>query len=201
MELLLFILLSIGIIAIPGPNVLIIISTSVSQGRTRGLQTVAGTSVAMAIQLIVAALGTTYFISAITKGFIWLKWAGAAYLIYIGLKHLIIAFRKSQPSSIISAIGSFQRGFWVSLTNPKTILFFSAFLPQFADPTMAYLPQIALLSFLFLLLAGFLDSTYALLSSKLSGLIHANSWAKYQNGLNGIIYCGAGSLLLSAKSA
>lgn len=108
MELFLFLIISTGVIVIPGPNVLVIISTSISHGRVRGLQTVAGTSVAMAIQLFVAAIGTTYLISVLAKGFLWLKWAGAAYLIYLGIKQLLAAFSKEQKTPTISASGSFQ---------------------------------------------------------------------------------------------
>ncbi len=201
MELFVFILVSIGVIVIPGPNVLVIISTSISHGTLRGLQTVAGTSAAMALQLLIAALGTTYFISVLAKGFVWLKWAGAAYLIYLGIKHLSAAFCKEQQAQVISASGSFQRGFWVSLTNPKTILFFSAFLPQFTIADSPFLPQITLLSVVFLCLAVLLDSAYAMLSSKLVALVQSRGLAKYQNGLSGVIYCGAGSLLAGAKNA
>ena len=66
MELLTFILISIGIIVVPGPNVLVVVSTSISHGKLRGLQTVVGTSVAMAIQLLIAAVGTAWFVAALT---------------------------------------------------------------------------------------------------------------------------------------
>ena len=68
MELLTFVLVSIAVIAVPGPNVLVVVSTSLGHGRTRGLQTVAGTSTAMIIQLILAAVGTTWFVSALSQG-------------------------------------------------------------------------------------------------------------------------------------
>ncbi len=200
MDLLFFSLVSIGVIIIPGPNVLAIISICISHGKVRGLQAVAGTSAAMALQLLVAALGTTYFISVLAQGFVWLKWAGAAYLIYLGVKHLVAAFRKEQKPPIITGSGSFQRGFWVSLTNPKTILFFSAFLPQFTIESSSFLEQIALLSVLFWCLAVLLDSAYAMLSSKLAALVQAQGLAKCQNGLSGIIYFSAGSLLAGAKN-
>lgn len=201
MEILLFIIVSAGIIVIPGPNVLVIISTSISHGRVRGLQTVAGTSTAMAIQLLIAALGTSYFVSSLATGFLWLKWLGAAYLLYLGIKHIFIAFRSRQPAPKVSAIGSFQRGFWVSLTNPKTILFFGAFLPQFTVQSSSYASQVALLSLLFLGLAVLFDSIYAILSSRLAALTSSPSLAKYQNGISGVLYCAASSLLAGAKHA
>lgn len=200
METWLFVLVSVGIIVVPGPNVLVIISTSITYGKLRGLQTVAGTSTAMLLQLVVAALGTSYLISALAKGFIWLKWAGAFYLLYLGVKHLILAFRGHRQEITASAIGSFQRGFWVSLTNPKTILFFSAFLPQFVVESTPYLPQIMILSILFWLIAVALDSTYAILSSKLIVLLSSKNLVSYQNGLSGLAYLTAGSLLANTKN-
>lgn len=78
-----------GIIIIPGPNVLVVISTSLAYGRARGLQTVAGTSAAMLVQLFIAALGTAWFVSALASGFLWLKWLGVGYLFYLGIRHLL----------------------------------------------------------------------------------------------------------------
>lgn len=199
MELFVFILASVGILIIPGPNVLVIISTSLSQGKVRGLQVVAGTSAAMIIQLAVVALGTSYFISGLATGFVWLKWLGVAYLLYLGIRHLLAAYRQHPKAVVLTASSSFMRGFWISLTNPKTLLFFSAFLPQFTQASSAYLPQIALLSCLFWCLAVVLDSLYALLASYLSSWVQARGMVKYQNGVSGVMYCGAGSLLAFGK--
>ena len=199
MELLTFIIVSFGVIVIPGPNVLIIISTSVSCGRIRGLQTVAGTSLAMLIQLSISAVGTNIFVSNLTMGFVWLKWLGVAYLVYLGVLHLLAIKRSTQ--STVSATGSFNRGFWVSLTNPKTILFFSAFLPQFTVSGSHYLNQILLLSTLFWLMALLLDSLYAILSAKLVGFLNKKNVAKYQNGLSGVLLLGASALLATTKNA
>ena len=199
MELLTFIIVSFGVIVIPGPNVLVIISTSLSHGTTRGLQAVAGTSLAMLIQLSIAALGTSLFVSNLAKGFMWLKWLGVTYLIYLGVKHLIALKSSNQPP--ISATGSFNRGFWVSLTNPKTILFFGAFLPQFTIGSHSYLSQIILLSVTFWLMALVLDSLYAILSAKLVKLLKAKNITKYQNGFCGALYLGAGVLLSTTKKA
>ena len=201
MELLLFILVSIGVIVVPGPNVLVVISTSISYGRARGLQTVAGTSTAMIIQLLIAGFGTSMFVSSLSKGFLFLKWLGAAYLIYLGLSQIIKALNGDCEPHQITAVGSFQRGFWVSLTNPKTILFFSAFLPQFISSSSPYMYQIILLSTIFLFLAVMLDSAYAILASKLSPLLSPTRNARYQNGIVGSLYVAAGSLLAGSKSA
>lgn len=193
MEILAFILVSIGIIIVPGPNVLVVVSTSIVHGKVRGLQTVAGTSTAMLIQLAIAALGTSWFVSALASGLVWVKWLGVAYLLYLGVRHLVAIGYTSNTQ--ISAVGTFHRGFWVSLTNPKTILFFSALLPQFASEAISYPMQIAVLSIIFWFLALVLDSGYALLAHKLSSLLKTKNLANYQHGLSGVLYLGAGAVL------
>jgi len=197
MEILAFILVSIGIIIIPGPNVLVVLSTSIVHGKVRGLQTVAGTSTAMLIQLGIAALGTSWLVSALANGFVWLKWLGVIYLLYLGASHLLDI--RNAAKTQISAVGTFQRGFWVSLTNPKTILFFSAFLPQFTTPAISYQLQIAALSLIFWLLAVVLDSGYALLAHQLSAILKTKNLAKYQHGVSGAVYLSAGTILATTK--
>jgi len=197
MEILTFILVSIGIIIIPGPNVLVVVSTSLVHGKVRGLQTVAGTSTAMLIQLVIAALGTSWFVSTLVNGFVLLKWLGAIYLVYLGVSHLLDI--RNAAKAHISAVGTFQRGFWVSLTNPKTILFFSAFLPQFTTLAISYQLQIAVLSLIFWFLAVVLDSGYALLSHKLSAITKTKNLARYQHGVSGVLYLSAGTVLATTK--
>ena len=199
MELLFFILLSIGLIVTPGPNVLVIVSTSIAHGRQRGLQTVAGTASAMGLQLLIAALGTSWLVASLVQGFIWLRWLGVIYLCYLGASHLVsaIKIRKTIP---VSALGSFTRGFVVSLTNPKTILFFGAFLPQFVHSSADYLPQIALLSLIFWLLALFSDTGYVLLASRFSSLLKRQKIAKAENAITGVLYLGAGATLAVTRN-
>jgi len=194
-----FLIVSTGLIVIPGPNVLIIVSTSLSHGKVRGLQTVAGTSLAMIVQLLVAAIGTTWFIKLITEGFYILKWFGVAYLLYLGLRHLKNAKLNLKSKYNISATASFARGFFVSLTNPKTILFFSAFLPQFITSSNNYLEQISKLSITFLVIAIVLDSSYALLSTKLKSLLKQRNLSRLQNGVSGLLFIGASIWLATTR--
>jgi len=195
MDILTFVLVSAGIIIIPGPNLLVIISTSISHGKARGLQTVAGTTCAMILQLFIAAIGTAWLVSALSSGFLWLKWLGVSYLIYLGVAHFFAASLRSKVRRTPSATGSFQKGFWVSLTNPKTILFFSAFLPQFVSGSGSYLAEITLLSIIFLMLAVILDSGYAILSGKISTRLSNPVAARFQNLFSGVMFLGAGVLL------
>ncbi len=189
-----FILISIPFIISPGPNVVVIISTSLSAGSKRGLQTVAGAWLAMIIQLFIAAVGTSWLLSVLAEGLMWIKWGGVAYLAYLGVTSLY-RFATSVGSTEVNATGSFQRGFYVSLTNPKTILFFSAFLPQFVTDSSLYAQQITILSVTFLALALILDSCYALLAGRLRWMLARKDFNKLQNGISGTLYLLASGLL------
>jgi len=196
MELTLFLILAFGLIIIPGPNVIVIVSTSIAHGKTRGLQTVAGTSCAMIVQLLVAALGTAWFVTALSEGLKWLKWLGVAYLLVLGITQLRASIGGRSLISP-SAVGSFQRGFMISLTNPKTILFFGAFLPQFVSAQQSYLAQIALLSGIFWLMAVLLDSLYALLAGRLANGVKASAHNRWTGILSGSLFIGAAAALAS----
>lgn len=186
-----FLLVSFGLIIVPGPNVLVIISTSITHGKKRGLQTVAGTSLAMAIQLVVVAASTAWLVQVISNGLHYLKWAGAAYILYLALYHLKAAFGSEKKEIKITSLATFRRGFLVSLTNPKTLFFFSAFFPQFVASAGSYNFQIFLLSLSFLMMAMILDSCYALLSSKLSLLAKERFLNAFRNAFSGLLYLGA----------
>jgi len=196
-----FVIVSFAVIVIPGPNVLVIVSTSIMHGKNRGLQTVAGTSLAMALQLVIVVVGTSWFIQILADGFYILKWLGVAYLLYLGLQHLKNAIFVQSSRSELTASASFSRGFFVSLTNPKTLLFFSSFLPQFVSSSENYLFQIALLSVVFLLLAVVLDSCYAILSTRLKPLLEQRNLSKLQTGFSGLLFLGASVWLAALRRA
>jgi homoserine/homoserine lactone efflux protein len=193
-----FLLVSAIVIGVPGPNVVLIVATTLASGKRRGLQTIVGTTLAMIIQLATAALGTAMFLAALSQGLIWLKWCGVVYLFFLGFNSLY-AFYTHKKSERISATATMQRGFWVALTNPKTILFFSAFLPQFASPHSSYLPQIAILSGCFLLLAVTMDSCYVILSARLKWLLASKDIDRISNGVSGALFIGAGGLLAATN--
>ncbi len=197
-----FVIASVALIVIPGPNVLVVISTSISHGTKRGLQTVLGTSSAMAIQLIIAALGTTWLVASIAEGFEWLRWLGVAYLMYLGVTHLSsLINKKNDEKAQATGKGTFGRGFIVSLTNPKTILFFGAFLPQFVSPNGVYMNQVIILSITFLVLATLLDGLYAMIAGRLRGLIQGPRVQKVQNGVSGLLFLGAGAWLAAMRKS
>lgn len=194
-----FVLVSATLVIIPGPNVLVIVSTSIAHGKRRGLQTVAGTSLAMAIQLLAAALGTTWLVRQLSEGAYILKWLGVVYLVYLGLQHLRQSFSSRICPGTPSASSTFAKGFLVSLGNPKTILFFTAFLPQFVSSTGNYLHQVTLLSVTFLFIAVLLDSAYAILSAHLKILLEGCMLARIRHALSGVLYLVASAWLLATR--
>lgn len=194
-----FILISIGLIIIPGPNVLLIVSNSLSGGLRNGLLTVAGTSTAMSIQLIVTTFAVSSIMVILAQWFEWLRLLGVVYLIYLGIQHWLAKtemenFEKTMPSK-----RSFWQGFLVSMTNPKTLLFFAAFLPQFVNPAQAMLPQMVMLSITFLVLATILDTGYIFVGEKLRRFFYSERRLKIRNRFIGTLFMGAGLSLALAR--
>jgi threonine/homoserine/homoserine lactone efflux protein len=194
-----FLIISVVFIATPGPNVLAVVSTGFRHGRLRALQTVVGTTLAMSIQLAVAAMGTVWFVHAFSGGYRILKWAGIAYLLLLGVRHIKKSFSSHQAPAQISALASVFTGFAVSLSNPKTILFFSAFLPQFVESRAHYQYEIVILSVSFLGIAVLIDSSYAILSARAGRLLAGNRVAALHERLTGLLYVAAGLWLAISR--
>jgi homoserine/homoserine lactone efflux protein len=195
-----FVLATTILMLIPGPNVALIVANSVAYGTRFGLLTVAGTSSAMVIQLGITALGLSAVLGVLAQWFEWLRWIGVAYLIYLGVRQwraapVDLTATRAMPRSS-SAI--YWRGFLVSLTNPKTLLFYGAFLPQFVTPERAPAMQVLVLSATFLLLAILLDGSWALLSGRARGLLAARG--RLRNRLSGGLLVGAGIGLALARN-
>jgi threonine/homoserine/homoserine lactone efflux protein len=192
----LFLLAALGLLLIPGPSVLYIITRSVAQGRRAGFASVLGIELASLIHAAAAALGLSALLLTSALAFNVVKYVGAAYLIYLGLRTLLAREERQQAS--ISAPRSFtqllSQGFLVNLLNPKTALFFYAFLPQFVNPARgAVAGQILLLGALFVLLSSCTDSLYALLSSTAGQWLTRNvRFRRIQRYVTGGIYIAIG---------
>ncbi|MDP9014992.1 MAG: LysE family translocator [Pseudomonadota bacterium] len=128
-----FLAITVILILVPGPIVTLLISTSATKGRRAGLVTVAGTSTGNALLVAMIALGLDWVLRHATSLFEPLRWLGAAYLIWLGIQ----AWRHAGwPQSLPPGNRVlFSRGFLVAISNPKTTAFFTAFLPQFVDPS------------------------------------------------------------------
>jgi homoserine/homoserine lactone efflux protein len=194
-----FILATTVLILIPGPNVSLIVANSVAYGTAYGLLTVAGTSAAVLVQLALTALGMTAVLGALATWFEWLRWLGVAYLLWLGVRQwraapVDLTRTRPQPRSLR---GILLRGFLVSLTNPKTLLFYGAFFPQFLSIDRPLAPQVALLCATFLALAAGLDSGWAVLAGRARGLLAARP--RLRNRMSGGMLIGAGVGLALAR--
>jgi threonine/homoserine/homoserine lactone efflux protein len=196
----LFLLAALGLLLIPGPSVLYIITRSVGQGRRAGLVSVLGVELASLTHVAAAALGLSALLMTSALAFSVVKYVGAAYLIYLGVRTLLA--REASQRAPVPAPKSFSQlfaqGFLVNLLNPKTALFFYAFLPQFVDPARgAVTGQILLLGALFVLLASCTDSLYSLLGSTMGRWLTRNArFRQSQRYITGSVY-----ILLGATAA
>ena len=194
--LIIFSLAALGLLITPGPAVLYIVACSVSQGRRAGLASVLGIELGSLVHVLAATLGLSVLLMASPMAFRIVKYVGAAYLIYLGVRALLsreqAAHSEESPPQPYAAL--FGQGFLVNLLNPKTALFFYSFLPQFVDPSRGPpARQIFLLGGLFVLLATCTDSIYALASSGVGGLIKRNARLRsFQRYFTGGIYIALG---------
>jgi len=192
----LFILASAVLLITPGPAVLYIIARSVDQGRRAGLVSVCAIEVGNFMHVIAAALGLSALLLSSALAFTIVKYLGAAYLVYLGLRKIftreVVATAGAiQPQSFRRI---FSQGVLVATLNPKTALFFVAFLPQFVDPSQSAIAlQMLILGCLFVTLAVISDSMYALLAGTigrwLKGLRSALRAERY---VIGGLYIGLG---------
>lgn len=185
---------------IPGPNVALNVANSVTYGPRYGFLTVAGTSAAMIPQLALTCIGMAAALRFLSDVFEILRWAGVAYLVYIGWRQWVapvvdLTAIHAQPKSV-KAI--FWRGFLVSLTNPKTLLFYGAFFPQFVDVQEPLLPQMVVLSAIFLVVITMIDCTWSLLAGTARRFLVARGRLRNRIG-GGFLIAAAAGLALARK--
>jgi homoserine/homoserine lactone efflux protein len=192
-----FLLITVVLILIPGPIVTLVITTSASKGMRAGLVTVAGTSSGNAVLLALIALGLSWILNHALYWFELLRFVGAAYLIWLGIQAWRGAGRDAPlpPSDRVY----FWRGFLVALSNPKTIAFFTAFLPQFVDPNLPTAPQLALMCTVSVLLAMLGDSGWAMLGGFGRVWLMKPARAKLLGRLSGVALIGGGIWLSLAR--
>ncbi len=182
------------LIAVPGPNVTLIVAHSISHGSRHGLLTVAGTNACQAIQLAITCVGMTSVLLFLAPWFEVLRWAGVAVLVYLGVSEWRAKPDPAAPNGGNAKTGRacFWQGFVVSATNPKTLLFYAAFFPQFVDPMLPPAPQMVALSVTFLVIALVLDSSYALLAGRLREWLANGRRERIRRRLTGSLLIGAG---------
>lgn len=196
-----FVLASAVLVLIPGPVVTLVVANSLAHGPRYGLLTVAGTSLATLMLLVVWTLGMSSILIFLLPWFEWLRWAGAAYLVFLGIQQWrarTLAL-EDQAADDAPPRAVFWHGFLVSATNPKAIFFYAAFFPQFMDPALPPTTQLTILSATFLVVATSLNSSYALLAGRLRRLLRGARRARLRNRLSGSLLIGAGVGLALAR--
>ncbi len=159
-----FLLASLVLAATPGPGVVYIVTRTLGQGRAAGLVSVAAVAVGNLGNALAAAFGLAALLALSSVAFAIVKFAGAGYLIYLGVRALRRAPRAdgAVPIPVTPLARIFRDGAVVALLNPKTTLFFAAFLPQFIDTSSGAAAQSAMLGAVFVLIATVTDSAYVL---------------------------------------
>ena len=191
----LFLLASLVLLLTPGPAVLYIIARSLSHGRVAGLVSVLSIEVGNLMHVLAATLGLSVLLLSSALAFAVVKYLGAAYLIYLGLRTLLTR-AAGEPTAGLqqhSLRRIFAQGVLVATLNPKTALFFVAFLPQFVDPARGAVGmQLLVLGSLFVMLAIATDSLYALLAGTAGQWLQGKQFLRTQRYVTGAVYLGLG---------
>jgi threonine/homoserine/homoserine lactone efflux protein len=191
-----FAVAALVLLLVPGPAVLYVVTRSIHQGRRAGLASVLGLHVGTLVHIAAATVGLSALVVSSAVAFTIVKIAGAAYLIGLGLWTLL-----SRRAERDVALGgepnlrrAFAQGIVVNVLNPKTALFFLAFLPQFVDVNAPHpAAQIAVLGFLFVLLGLVTDSLYALAAGTAGGLLRrSRRFTRGERYVTGTVYIGLG---------
>jgi homoserine/homoserine lactone efflux protein len=193
-----YLLITVLLIIAPGPIVTLIISTGATRGVRAALTTVAGTTLGNALLLTAIAFGLSWVHAHADLLFTALRWTGAAYLVWLGVQ----AWRHAGEASreiLETGRTRFVRGLFVALSNPKTIVFFTAFLPQFIDPRLPAGPQLAAMCVASVVIAGVFDCAWAVASGMGRAWFMKPARVKLLGRLSGTVLIGGGLWLSLAR--
>lgn len=183
---------------VPGPTVTVIVANSLAHGARAGLLNVAGTQLGLALMMAVLAVGLSSVIAAMAWAFEIVRWVGAAYLVWIGLKLLTSDPATAEKASAPRG-GFFLQGFLVLMANPKALLWFGAFIPQFVDPKGDYVAQIVLLGVTAMAVALVSDGAYAVATGKAGSFLSQNR-VKIVSRASGACLIGGGVWLALTRA-
>ncbi len=195
--LLVFAAASLALLIVPGPAVVYIVTRSLSQGRSAGVVSMLGVQAGGLVHVAAAALGISALLASSATAFAVVKYAGAAYLVYLGLTKLLRP--AAEPLAAMQPRDRkrlFREGIVVNVLNPKTAIFFLAFLPQFVDPAGgATALQVTVLGLVFIALAVLSDGAYALLAGSLGERLRRSVAVRRRlDRASGTIYVGLGAV-------
>ena len=195
---LIFVIASALLVATPGPNVALIVGTSLRHGLRTGLMAVAGVNLGVVIQLAVVAAGLSWIVDLFARNFDAIRFLGAAYLLFLGVQTLWKA-RKAAPTMPLSVERAFARGFAVAFANPKTLILQAAFLPQFLSDGEGRGAQLWLLAVTFGAIAAAGDAIWALCAARARAALSGRVQLIADRVSGGILIAGAGVLLAASR--
>jgi homoserine/homoserine lactone efflux protein len=188
------------IVLVPGPTITLVIATGMRHGTRAALLNVAGTQLGLAVMIAIVGIGLTSLIESMSHWFEWVRLIGVAYLIWMGVQ----MFRSSgkvdaSGAPLVPRGGFFLQGFLVAVSNPKTLIFFGAFFPQFIDPAGKYPLQIVVMGVTAMVFAAGMDGSYALLAGRAARMLTA-SRVKLMSRISGGFLVGGGLWLVFSRS-
>jgi homoserine/homoserine lactone efflux protein len=195
-----FVIATVIMISLPGPSVLLTVAHSISFGWKRGIVTVAGATTGIAIQLLIAAIGLTSLLNVVAGAFEWLRWTGALYLVYLGIKQWRSA---SDPveleTSSVSKKNLFFQGLVITIPNPKSLIFIAAFLPQFINTANPIGLQLVIIVPTFLMITFTVTSVWALIAGKAREFLRSQRALQSVSRTTGGLMIAAGIGLAAAR--
>jgi len=192
-QLYLFVGACLALVAIPGPAVAFIVARSVSEGTSVGVKTAAGIAIGNLCQALAATFGLATVLVSYPSVYQFIKYAGAGYLIYLGIRSFLAKNGSRSSSPTTQTVATFRQGALVGLLNPKVALFLLAFLPQFTNPDNGELwTQLLYLGLGFVFIGWLGDTAWALCAGLVSARLRKRggfAWGRYAAG---VIYCAVG---------
>ena len=194
-----YVLACIVITIVPGPTVTVIIANSLKHGTRAGLLNVAGTQIGLALMMATLVVGLSTIIATMGWWFDWLRLAGAGYLVWLGWKLLRSSGEVPMAKASVPRGGFVLQGLLVILSNPKGLLWFGAFIPQFIDPEGNYVGQIVVLGLTAMAVALVSDGAYAILVGR-AGSALSRRRVQLVNRIGGGFLIGGGIWLALTRS-
>lgn len=192
------------VLMIPGPTIILVVSYALGAGRATALWTVLGVFLGDLVAIILSVIGLGALLAASSTAFTILKWIGGAYLIWLGYKLFTAPAEAHQlegKAATTSGAKMAFHAFAVTVTNPKSIVFFIAFLPQFLNPAAASLPQLSVMVATFTILAALNALIYALAAGSLRERLKRPSVLKWMNRGGGATLMAMGAATLFMRRA
>ena len=198
-----FFVASALLIVAPGPSVLVVVSHALAWGERRSFFTILGIATSHTVFFAITAVGVAALLGAVASFFTWVKLAGAAYLIWLGVQQWRAhpeGAPASAPGGHRAAWSLFFQGFAVNTTNPKALIFYAAFFPPFLNPAAPVAVQLLIMGSTFVVLLIAISFAYAVAAARARQLFSSPRHARVQNRVTGSLLIGAGVGLAAARS-